>query len=95
MTKEQEIMDYLELKVFNPVLNSNTAPTEFKRGVNYTIMRMKLLSAEKMVQYFWSAISGTDRSHRFAKLMKDENFTSFEDVREEFMVKFDDKWLKL
>ena len=94
MTKEQEIMDYLEVKVFNPVLTSKTAPKELKRGVNLTKMRMRSLSAVKMVQYFWSAIVGTDKSIGFAKIMKDEHYTRFEDVLEEFRIKFDDKWLK-
>ncbi|MBP1920314.1 hypothetical protein [Youngiibacter multivorans] len=94
MTKEQELMDYLDMKVFNPVLTSKTAPKELKRGINLTIMRMKSLTAEKMVQYFWSAIIGTERSIGFAKLMKDAEFIRFEDVLEEFRLKFDDKWLK-
>lgn len=94
MTKEQEVMAFLELKVFSPVLSSKSASKELKRGVNSTIMRMNQLSALKMVQYFWTAIVGTEKSIGFAKLMKDENFIRFEDVLEEFRVKFDDKWLK-
>jgi hypothetical protein len=55
MTKEQELMRYLHKKVFDPILDSPDAPSNIKSGVNLTIARMSRLSAEKMVQYFWSA----------------------------------------
>ncbi|MEI6132434.1 MAG: hypothetical protein WCQ41_06400 [Bacillota bacterium] len=93
MTKEQEIMDYLHEKVFDPVLDSKIASSNLKSGINLTIMRMNKLRAEKMVQYFWSAVIGTERSIGFAKSMKDEGFVRFEETIEEFRVKFNDAWL--
>lgn len=94
MSKENEIMSFLHEKVFDPVLNSKDASKSLKSGVNLTIARMKDLKAEKMRQYFWSAISGTDRSIGFAKLLKDSGFIRFEEVLEEFREKFDDNWLR-
>ena len=94
MTKEQEIMEFLHEKVFDPVLNSKEASGKLKSGVNLTIARLNKLTAEKMVQYYWSAVSGTDRSIGFAKSMKDENFMRFEEVLEEFREKFTDKWIR-
>ena len=94
MTKEQEIMDYLNEKVFNPVLDSKTASNNLRSGIRTTIMRLNKLRAEKMVQYFWSAVIGTERSIGFAKSMKDEGFARFEEAIEEFRVKFNDAWLR-
>lgn len=93
MTKEQEIMNYLNLRIFNPVLNSNRASTTVKKGIRYTIMRLEQRDAKGMVQYFWSAIVGTEKSIPFSEHMKQEGFDRFEDVIEGFRVKFDDKWL--
>jgi hypothetical protein len=62
MTKEQELMRYLHKKVFDPILDSPDAPSNIKSGVNLTIARMSRLSAEKMVQYFWSALARFSRS---------------------------------
>lgn len=45
--------------------------------------------------YYWSAVIGTDRSIKFTSLMKQEGFTRFEEVIENFRTKFDDKWLNL
>ncbi|MEI6133243.1 MAG: hypothetical protein WCQ41_10540 [Bacillota bacterium] len=93
MTKEQEVMDYLHRNVFDPILDSKTASAKLKSGIRLTIARMNNLSAEKMVQYYWSAVIGTERSVGFAKAMKDEGFDRFEEILEEFRVKFDNAWL--
>jgi hypothetical protein len=79
MTKEQEIMRFLHEKVFDPILNSPAASEKLKQGVRLTIMRMEQRDACGMVQYYWSAITGTERSIGFAKMMKDEGFTRFEE----------------
>lgn len=93
MTKEQELMQYLHEKVFDPIINSKTCSSKIKSGVNLTIGRMNRLSSEKMVQYFWSALA-TDNAIKFSKYMKEEGLTRFEDVMEEFRDKFNDKWLR-
>lgn len=92
MTKEQELMQYLHSKVFDPILSSKTCPTKIKSGVNLTIARMSRLRAEKMVQYFWSALA-TENAILFSKHLKAEGLVRFEDVMEEFRDKFNDKWL--
>ena len=94
MTKEQEIMRFLHEKVFDPILESKDAPVKIKSGVTLTIARMEKLDASKMVHFFWSAITGTERSINFSNLMKDAGFNRFEDVLEEFRVRFNDEWLR-
>lgn len=93
MTKEQEIMDYLHVKIFNPVLDSKSASSAIKKGIRYTIMRLNERDANGMIQYFWSAIVGTEKSIPFSEHLKAEGFDRFEDVLEGFRIKFDDKWL--
>lgn len=93
MTKEQELMNYLHEKVFDPILDSPKASAKIKKGVRYTIMRMNKLNAEKMVQYFWSALVQPN-AIEFSKEMEAEKMPRFEDVQDEFKMRFDDKWLK-
>ncbi len=93
MTKEQELMNFLHKHVFQPVLNSPNASKELKSGINLTIARMNQRNATGMVQFFWSAVIGTERSIGFAQRMKQEGFTRFEEVIEEFRVRFNDTWL--
>jgi hypothetical protein len=94
MTKEQEIMQFLRENVFDPILNSPQASNELKQGVRYTIMRLNKLDATGMVQYYWSAIVGTERSTKFAKQMRLEGFTRFEERIDQFREQFNDAWLR-
>lgn len=87
-------MDFLHEKVFDPVLNDVICDNSIKQGVRCTIMRMENLDTKGKIRYFWSSIVGTQRSIPFADKMKKSNLIRFEDVLEEFRIRFDDKWLK-
>lgn len=93
MTKEQEIMNYLHERVFDPVLQSNTASKELKAGVNLTIARMNQRDAYGMIKYFWSAVIGTERSVGFASRMKEEGFDRFEEAIDDFRIRFGNQWI--
>ncbi len=93
MTKEGQLMNFLHEKVFDPILDSKTVPPNIKKGTNLTIVRMRRLSDEKMVQYFWSALA-TENAINFSKHLKSEGLTRFEDVMEEFREIFNDNWLR-
>jgi hypothetical protein len=93
MTKEQEVMQFLHERVFDPILNSPLASDALKTGVRYTIMRLNKRDAEGMLHYYWSAIEGTERSTGFARKMEREKFTRFEECRDEFRDRFNDNWL--
>ena len=86
-------MAFLHERVFDPVLNSPEASRSVKSGVNLTIARMQKRDAQGMVNYFWSAIVGTEHSVRFADLMKEQGFDRFEEVLEDFRKRFNDDWL--
>lgn len=40
MSKKEELMSFLHVNVFDPILNSETASESLKKGVRLTIMRM-------------------------------------------------------
>ncbi len=94
MTKEQQIMQFLDANVFQPIRTSPKASEKLKQGVRYTIMRLNERDAASMRSYYWSAIVGTERSTKFAKEMKSEGFTRFEECIEDFRDRFTDDWLK-
>jgi len=93
MATEQEIMQFLHERVFDPVLNSPRASNRLKQGVRLTIMRMEERDAQGMVSYYFSAISGTEKSIGFARLMRNEGFTRFEETIDEFRERFSELWL--
>ena len=92
--KELEIMNFLHERIFDPILESSNASDTLKRGVRYTIMRLNERDAKGMIQYYWAAVVGTDPSINFANLMRDEGFDRFEEVIEEFRVRFDDDFIR-
>lgn len=94
-SKEKQIMDYLMSNVFTPILDSDKASSSLKQGIRLTIMRLNQRDAVGMLSYYWSAIIGTEKSTKFAKLMKKEGFVRFEELIEEFRERFNDKWLKM
>jgi transposase-like protein len=77
-------LGFLHKHVFDPILSSPVASDALKRGVRLTIMRMEQLNPRGIVQYYWSAIIGTERSTEFARQMRTEGFTRFEEVIDEF-----------
>ncbi len=93
MTKEEKLMYFLHERVFDSILDSKEVSGKIKSGVNLTIGRMNKLTAEKMVQYFWSALAA-ENGVAFSNHMKNEGLTRFEDVREEFRDRFNDKWIR-
>ncbi len=93
MTKEQELMNFLHEKVFDPILSSPDASAKVKSGVNLTIARMNRLPAAKMIEYYWSALA-TSNAIEFSNILKGENLPRFEDVLEEFRTRFNEDWLK-
>jgi hypothetical protein len=92
--KEQEIMDFLHQRIFDPIMQSLAASEKLKQGVRYTIMRMEQRDASGMIQYYWSAIIGTEHSISFAALMREEGFDRFEEALETCRVRFDDNFLQ-
>jgi hypothetical protein len=92
--KEQEIMDFLQDRIFSPILESPQASASLKQGVRFTKMRMEERDAAGMISYYWSAIVGTERSIGFAAQMRTEGFGRFEEAIDEFRVRFNDEFLR-
>lgn len=87
-------MDFLHQHVFDPILASSQASESLKRGIRLTITRLSQRDAAGMVSYYWAAMHGTDRSIDFATKMRAEGFVRFEEVIDEFRVRFDDRFLR-
>jgi hypothetical protein len=92
--KEQAIMDFLRRRIFDPILESTSASEEVKAGVRRTIERMEQYDAAGMIRYYWLCVIGTNRSLNFAGRMRREGFNRFEEVMEEFRLRFDDEFLR-
>lgn len=83
MTKEQ-LIDFLERKVLIPVENHHEATDTIKKKIRGTRMRLNNLhSAEKVEEFFWSAMASERGIDSYTKI-KQIGGSTFEDVRAEF-----------
>jgi len=94
MNKEEELLAFLHEHVFDPILTSPVASNSLKTGVRLTITRLQQRDAAGMLQYYWSAVIGTEKSTAFARQMREEGFTRFEEIIEDFRDRFNDRWLR-
>ncbi|WP_245267259.1 MULTISPECIES: hypothetical protein [unclassified Methylosinus] len=82
-------MDFLQERVFQPILSSPAASERLKQGVRLTITRMSQRDSAGMIHYFWSAIVGTERANSFAAQMRREGFERFEEAIDNFKARFE------
>jgi len=89
MTKEQEILDFLEEKMFTPILNSASTSERFKTATRGLRLRMKQRNAQGMIQYFWSTVADANAKHaNYGRMLQNEGFPEFEAVVDEFRIHF-------
>ncbi|AFM41141.1 hypothetical protein Desaci_2179 [Desulfosporosinus acidiphilus SJ4] len=89
MTKEQEILDFLEINLFNPILQSTSASDRFKKATRGLRLRMKQRDAQGMIQYFWTTVVDTNTKHaNYGRLLQNEGFPEFEEVVSNFRFRF-------
>jgi len=79
-----ELINFLDKQVLIPVETNPQADATIKKKVNYTRFQLNnQLSAEKVEQYFWSAMATDNGIDSYKKISKIGGPT-FEDVRDEF-----------
>lgn len=89
MTKEQEILDFLEDKMFTPIFNSSSTSERFKKATRGLRLRMTQRDAQGMIQYFWSTVADAKAKHaNYGRMLQNEGFSEFEAVVNEFRVRF-------
>ncbi|MFH1093365.1 MAG: hypothetical protein V1739_04315 [Candidatus Omnitrophota bacterium] len=94
MSKEEEIMDFLKKNIFDPIMCCPSAHEEIEAGVRRTITAFQAQNAAGMIEHFWKSIRGTDGSIAFSGMLKQHGFKRFEDVLDEFRMRFNNEWLK-
>lgn len=91
MIKEQEILDFLEAKLFNPILQSPSTTERFKSATRGLRLQMKQRDAQRMIQYFWNTVADTKAKHtNYGRMLQNEGFPEFEELLNDFRVRFKD-----
>lgn len=94
--RKEDMLNYFNERIFEPAIkfSKESGIREIAQGCRYTKMRMSQLEPVSMLGYFWSAIQGTDKSIRFADLLKQHGVLRFEDILEDVRVRFNDEYFR-
>lgn len=89
MSKEQEVLDFLEVNLFNPILQSPSTGERLKSATRGLRLRMKQRDAEGMIQYFWNTVVDVKAKHaNYGRMLQNEEFPGFEEVVSNFRLRF-------
>lgn len=89
MTKEEEILDFLEARMFTPILNSPTTSDRFKKATRGLRLRIKQRNAQEMIQYFWNTVADAHEKHaNYGRMLQNERISNLEEIINDFRVKF-------
>lgn len=91
--RERALRAFLFSRIFDPILNSDSASETLKAGIRNTIQRLEGQDADDIVRYIhWLTEHGSDTSGAFAEQMRREGFMCFEDIRHELDLRFNSLW---
>lgn len=90
---KKELLDYFDKNMFTPNIRKaeQLGETNVVKGLRLTWIRLQNRDAKGIVHYYWSAVSGTDKSIAFSKEMKRCGLVRFEDLLEDFRERFNAK----
>lgn len=89
MSKELEILNFLEVKMFTPILESSSTSERFKKATRGLRIRIQQRDAQGMIKYFWNTVVDSKAKHAtYGRMLNNEVFPEFEDVVNEFRVRF-------
>jgi hypothetical protein len=91
MKSKEILIKFLDDKVLKPLESNPKSTKTILKKVNATRMRLnQQVSAEKVEQFFWSAMA-TDRGIDSYTKIKEIGGTTIEDIRDEFKIICDRK----
>jgi len=93
MAKKDEVLSFLKEKVFDPILCCPVKHKEIEEGVRRTLAYFETQTARGIVEHYWKSIRGTRGSISFSGMLRQHGFPRFEDVLEEFRMRFNEEWL--
>lgn len=93
MNKKQELLDFLQKELFNPVIDSPYVSSELKYDFIGILNTLKNFSAEGILLYFWNMMANNEVQMIFSNRLMDEGFYSYPDLIHTFKDHFTYEWL--
>lgn len=93
MDKKQELLDFLQEELFNPVINSPFVSSELKYDFITILDTIKHFSAEGILLYFWNMMANDEVQMIFSNRLMDEGFYNYTELLGTFKNHFTYEWL--
>ncbi|PHV69393.1 hypothetical protein CS063_16050 [Sporanaerobium hydrogeniformans] len=93
MEKKQELLNFLQTELFNPIINSPYASETLKNDFNHMLSTLSLFSAEGILVYVWNMLANDEVQMIFDNRLLDEGFSNYHDVVHTFKSQFTYDWL--
>nr|WP_302598899.1 hypothetical protein [uncultured Cellulosilyticum sp.] len=93
MNKKQQLLNYLDENLFNPIISAPYASSQLKEDFSHTREVLKDFSAEGILYYIWNSFANKDTEAVISHRLMDEGFSSYNQVLDTFKQEFSYEWL--
>ena len=93
MNKKDELLDFLQKELFDPIINSPYASSELKYDFMTTLETLKNFSAEGILLYFWNMMASDEVQMIFSNRLIEEGFDNYTSLVNTFKNHFTYEWL--
>ncbi|WP_069998741.1 hypothetical protein [Cellulosilyticum sp. I15G10I2] len=93
MNKKQELLDFLQAELFNPIIDSPYISPEIKYDFLTILDTLKNFSAEGILSYFWNMMANDEVQMIFSNRLMEEGFYNYPELVDTFKSHFTYEWL--
>lgn len=93
MDKKQQLINFLQDQLFNPVLHSPYASSQLKADFRSTLRLLEQFSAEGILCYIWNTLASAELEPVLAHRLEDEGFNNYHAILNTFKQRFTYDWL--
>ena len=94
MSKKDELLHFLENRLFEPILSSPIASDELKYDFSSMKSTINQFSTEGILRYFWTTMTNDEVQMVFTDRLEDEAFIDFTAFLNDFKSYFTYDWLR-
>ena len=93
MNKKQELLNFLQKELFNPVIDSPYSSEALKYDFVTILDTIKNFSAEGILLYVWNMMANDEVQMIFSNRLMDEGFYNYQELLSTFKNHFTYEWL--
>lgn len=93
MNKKQQLLNYLDQNLFNPIISAPYASSQLKEDFLHMREMLKDFSAEGILYFVWTTFVNKESEVIMSNRLMDEGFNLYNQVVDTFKHEFSYEWL--